>query len=80
MTNPVPGCRDCESTSGICARHGQGLPWVGPRFLWRVSVPGAADGSTATKGWECPKCGLVMAPWMPVCAGCKAAGAAKENS
>ena len=22
------------------------------------------------KGWECPKCGKVYAPWMPSCADC----------
>lgn len=26
---------------------------------------------TIKKGWECPKCGAIMAPFMPSCINCK---------
>lgn len=41
---------------GIC------MQWWGPP----PSVP-----TTSPEGWVCPKCGSVMAPWMPTCPNCK---------
>lgn len=54
--------------------------WIGPENVHKVScsqttpifrgkVYPRADNSTY-KGWECPKCRNIWAPWMPECPNC----------
>ncbi len=40
--------------------------WVSPTKYWRRVSP------HINEGWECPKCGLVWAPWISHCPACQA--------
>ncbi len=58
---PMPEqCAYCElDTAG---QHQAGCP---------ARIP-LGDASPTPKGWECPKCGRVMAPWVSTCFSCPA--------
>lgn len=52
-------CYECQrSTSGRCGLHSLG----GIVYEPHATVP--------QKGWQCPVCGHVWAPWLPGCGEC----------
>lgn len=60
----------CNATAGelivdmITARNG-------PTPATHTAYPPPLQLATATRGWECPKCDSVYAPWVATCLGCK---------
>lgn len=57
------GCPDCAKvSSGRCPQHSQWTTVIhahGAPFVSQVPQ----------KGWQCPVCSTVNAPWMPTCNG-----------
>jgi len=56
------GCRECaQLTAGMCAKHS------GPMFHILHNWPTVTDIPPAPRGWVCPRCATVNAPWVAAC-------------
>ena len=76
----LDGDIECDKACAIC-----GVIEIEPENRWRRYKAGKiiccelydrnvdacnADKGEAMRGWECPKCGMVYAPWVHQCGKC----------
>ena len=62
----------CNHTGNhtFCAQHGGQYGLANP-YQYNNNYSGIGGLSQLPKGWECPKCTAVMAPFIPSCINCK---------